>query len=271
MPTDDSITVDTPYTIYVQTQAASPATIPNSFTYTKPAGITTVTDGTVAVDIDDNMIPVTYVGYDGNGGGHWAVVSDTDIQNNPGSWYDYGEKQWANAVTVQNPSEYTNAATGTEVNNNDVLGYWVYIPRYAYKVQRRDAYNPTNQTSANSAVSAKNFDIVFETNSDPVKQPIECNTGDYQTCVKNQYGASALTYPNTTSQDDPLNTQTAWATHPAFTWGSEELNGFWIGKFETTGTRTAPTVKPNQHANVNEYIGDFYTMAWSIGKGTYSP
>ena len=29
------------------------------------------------------------------------------------------------------------AATGTEVDNNDVLGYWVYIPRYAYEVQRR--------------------------------------------------------------------------------------------------------------------------------------
>lgn len=69
---------------------------------------------------------------------------------------------------------------------------------------------------------------------------------------------------------------TTWATHPAFSWGTEEtgyteLNGLWVGKFETTGTRTAPTVKPNQHANIYEYIGEFYTMAWSIGKGTYSP
>ena len=118
----------------------------------------------------------------------------------------------------------------------------------------------------NSAVSDQNFDIVFETKNDPVKQPIECNTGDYQTCVKNQYGASALNYPNTTSQDDQLNNQTAWATHPAFTWGSEELNGFWIGKFETTGSIKDPTVLPNQYHKANEYIGVFYDIAKSIGQ-----
>ena len=63
----------------------------------------------------------------------------------------------------------------------------------------------------------------------------------------------------------------SWATHPAFTFGSTELNGLWIGKFETTGTVTNPTVKPNQHANIYERIGKFYTMARSIGVGTYDP
>ena len=270
VPTDQTIpTLDTgTHTIYVQTQAEQVGKLENAFTYAKSSICRNADPNSdCQVDIDNNMIPVTYVGYDGNGGGHWAVVSDADIQRNPGSWYDYGDKQWANAVTVKNPRKYTNAATGTEVNNNDVLGYWVYIPRYAYEVRYRDA--------SNSKVSAQNFDIVFETKNDPVKQPIECNTGDYQTCVKNQYGESALTYPNTTSQDDQLNNQTAWATHPAFTWKytraingfdrTTELNGFWIGKFETTGTRTASTVKPNQHANILEFIGEFYSAARSIG------
>ena len=68
----------------------------------------------------------------------------------------------------------------------------------------------------------------------------------------------------------------SWATHPAFSWldndgNGEELNGLWVGKFETTGKVNAPTVKPNQHANVSEYIGEFYTMARSIGVGTYDP
>ena len=58
---------------------------------------------------------------------------------------------------------------------------------------------------------------------------------------------------------------TTWATHPAFTWGDTELNGLWVGKFETTGKVNAPTVKPNQHANISEYIGEFSTMAKSIG------
>lgn len=271
IPTDESIAVDTPYTIYVQTQASTPTPITNAFTYTKQTGSTTINSGTVSVDIDDSMIPVVYTGSTTTSGGKWTSVSIADIKADPTKWFDYtGDStngdgpHWANAVTVKNPENYRES--GIDIPQDQIKGYWVYIPRYAYKVQRRDAYNPTNQTSANSAVSAKNFDIVFETNSDPVKQPIECNTGDYQTCVKNQYGASALNYPNTTSQDDPLNSQTAWATHPAFTWGSEELNGFWIGKFETTGSIKDPTVLPNQYHKANEYMGVFYDIAKSIGQ-----
>lgn len=36
-----------------------------------------------------------------------------------------------------------------------------------------------------------------------------------------------------------------WLTHPAFTFGDEELTGIWVGKFETTGTSDMPTIKPN--------------------------
>ncbi len=34
-------------------------------------------------------------------------------------------------------------------------------------------------------------------------------------------------------------------THPAFTFGTTELAGIWVGKFETTGTITGITIKPN--------------------------
>lgn len=255
LPTDDSITVDTPYTIYVQTQAALPATIPNSFTYTKPTGITTVTDGTVAVDIDDSMIPVVYTGSTTTSGGKWTSVSIADIKADPTKWFDYTSDStngdgphWANTVTVNNPENYRES--GIDIPQNEIKGYWVYIPRYAYRVQRRDA--------SNSAVSAQNFDIVFETKDTPKKTPAACS-GNYLSC-------SNSTYPNTTSQYDPLNSQTGWATHPAFTWGTEELNGFWIGKFETTGSIKDPTVLPNQYHKANEYIGVFYDIAKSIGQ-----
>lgn len=39
-------------------------------------------------------------------------------------------------------------------------------------------------------------------------------------------------------------TNGTWLTHPAFTFGAEELNGIWVGKFEMTGTAASPTVKP---------------------------
>ena len=262
LPTDDSITVDTPYTIYVQTQAASPVTIPNSFTYTKPTGSTTINSGTVAVDIDDSMIPVVYTGSTTTSGGKWTSVSIADIKADPTKWFDYtGDStngdgpHWANAVTVNNPENYRES--GIDIPQSEIKGYWVYIPRYAYRVQRRDA--------SNSAVSAQNFDIVFETKDTPKKTPAICG-GNYIQCIIGTYSQSALTYPYTTSQDDPLNSQTAWATHPAFTWWNEELNGFWIGKFETTGSIKEPTVLPNQYHKANEYIGVFYDIAKSIGQ-----
>ena len=59
--------------------------------------------------------------------------------------------------------------------------------------------------------------------------------------------------------------RSAWATHPAFTWGTEELNGFWIGKFETTGTKSGPTVLPNQYHQYPSSIGDMYDVAKSMG------
>ena len=298
VPTDQTIpTLDTgTHTIYVQTQAEQVGKLENAFTYTKSSICRNADpDSDCQVDIDDNMIPVTYVGYDGNGSGHWAVVSDDDIANKAGSWYNYRSGQWANAVTVQNPSKYTNAATGTEVDNNDVQGYWVYIPRYAYEVMRPNAVDKVvNDTMAKEEGG---FKINFETVNDTKKIPAEsCNLGistadqmwdndtptsnagptntnilakDYRTgCWPNNRTYHRQTIAEAGSATD--NT-TTWATHPAFTWGDTELNGLWVGKFETTGKVNAPTVKPNQHANVDEYIGEFYTMAWSIGKGTYSP
>ena len=63
-----------------------------------------------------------------------------------------------------------------------------------------------------------------------------------------------------------MNSQTGWATHPAFTWWNEELNGFWIGKFETTGSTSQPTVLPNQkHIGSSLYIGGYYDVAKSMG------
>ena len=66
--------------------------------------------------------------------------------------------------------------------------------------------------------------------------------------------------------------QTAWATHPAFSWldsngDGPELNGFWIGKFEATGSTEQPTVLPNEKhlSAADNGIGDYYDIAQSIG------
>lgn len=169
------------------------------------------------------MIPVKYAG-DPNGDvtPKW-VVADTTKK---GDWYDYSAKQWANAVTVKADAlaKYKGATPGTTViDNTDVLGYFVYIPRYKYKVMTM---------SGSTTPTATNFEIQFEKNS--ATKSVPSAVGD-------------------------------WATHPAFIWGNTELNGFWMGKFETTGKTSSPTIKPNQVANTSNTIGQKFTSAASIG------
>ena len=257
------------------------------------------------VDIDTNMIPIKYVGTHKEP--KWVVVTNAEQANNTGLWYNYsvgntategGGAKWANAVTVTADSlaEYQQAMTGTnpnvEVDNNDILGYWTYIPRYAYEVQRRDATDrvvaPQNfaiefQTADEKNVPAKSCNAnITEASQMWVNRPIGDGSTNEENAGPNSSNVLAKdyrtncnisrTYTSGTSQNP--NSSTTWATHPAFSWldsngNGEELNGLWVGKYETTGKITAPTVKPNQHANIYEYIGNFYLAAKSIG--VYDP
>ena len=242
------------YTTHVVTQGGEGSI---GFAYTKktlPDGILESTDdyrndGRVAVDYDENMIPVTYTG---NGSSpQWTALPKSEISSNPKSWYDYPNKIWANAVTVKDPTKYNDIATRTTVDNADILGYWVYIPRYAYEVQRRD--------TSDAPVQPQNFNIVFQT-SDQMNTPVKtCSTAnnnkDYRT------GCNIDTTYTVNSDD------TTWATHPAFNWkynqasnGFDEvikLNGIWVGKFETSETdayttpesQTTALILPGVEAN----------------------
>ena len=334
------------YGVYVLTNADETAyTDAATFTYTKSSICRNADpDSDCQVDIDDNMIPVVYEGYDGNGGGNWRIVTKEEIESNPGSWYNYRSGQWANAITLRDDNEggvicanssngvvgfsftggcagpgdtaaytplkyakavyegrlpnggvagnslFTADTSSTENGHGGtILGYWVYIPRYSYEVMRPNAVDRV--VNDDMAEEEGGFKINFETVNDTKKIPAEsCNLGistadqmwdndtptsnagptnanilakDYRTgCWPNNRTYHRQTIAEAGSATD--NT-TTWATHPAFTWGDTELNGLWVGKFETTGKVNAPTVKPNQHANISEYIGEFSTMAKSIG------
>ena len=195
------------------------------------------------VDIDPNMIPVKYTGNTTTP--QWTVTSTNDPE-----WYNYGEKKWANAVTVKTPANYKNSdgsyKAGTVMPESDALGYWVYIPRYRYQVMTIKGSDPTPK--------ARNFTIQFQNKDDKVNIP-------------------TVGVGNSTE----INEQ-AWATHPAFRWctnpdytdaakttGCIELNGFWMGKFEITGTLSDPTILPSTQSLIGSTIGDKFDSAKSIG------
>ena len=204
------------------------------------------------VDLDKNMIPVKYTGTTTNA--QWTSIANPEDEDAKGNWYDYGKKQWANAVTVKKEALSKYQGKDSVVDQADILGFWVYIPRYAYEVMRRDG--------TDKPVKEQNFDIKFENTKTPKKRPLACKTGngkDYRTECNVSRGLT-LTGGEVST----------WATHPAFTFGTKELNGIWFAKFETTGTRTQPTVLPNErhiegYYSGIQYIGGFYALAKTMG------
>ena len=181
------------------------------------------------VDMDAAMIPVAYTG--SVAGAQWSKA-DTAT---PGSWYDYSTKQWANAVTVSSASlaGYQAAPAGTVISETDVLAYYAYIPRYEYQVCRPNASDPVTGITAPGCPS----DI----------------TAPYDFSIRFQKPNQTTAYNGTTVG--------GWATHPAFTFGTTDLAGIWVGKYETSSsdaitseataaaavTNGTVRIKPNQN------------------------
>ena len=158
----------------------------------------------------EGMIPIAYDGI------NWVKADTNNTDNN---WYNYKNKMWANAVMVTSDKRdtYMNANNGTVIPEDDILAYYVWIPRYRYKL----------------------FNVDFTENTSPQVIDVEFVDGtsrqnDETTCQVSDTGAE--TCQNKANGN--------WYTHPAFTFGDTELKGIWVGKFETTGSTTTPTIKP---------------------------
>ena len=181
--------------------------------------------------LDDGMIPVVF---DTSNGTVIKTVSSTDS-----SWYDYSRQEWANAVLVKTSGTktraYYKANPGVAIDESDILAYYVWIPRYSYKIW-------TTGTSANG--KEQTIDIQFEST-------------------------------------DTISTGTtvgSYITHPAFWWDNdsdgvrdpgEELAGIWVGKFETTGTASNPTILPDVISLTDQDVSTQFATAQKLGGTTY--
>ena len=167
----------------------------------------------------DGMIPIKYDGTD------WVKADSTNTNNN---WYDYYNKMWANAVMVTNETRdtYMNATAGTTVSEEDILAYYVWIPRYKYQLFNVDS-----------------------TTMDPIEIQVEFEDG-------------IPTKSSGTANGE-------WLTHPAFTFGTDELSGIWVGKFSTTGSAETPTIKPNIGMLTNQNVSTQFTTSQKFGTTIY--
>lgn len=202
------------------------------------------------VDMDAAMIPVAYTG--SVAGAQWSKADTTTV----GNWYDYSAKQWANAVTVSSASlaTYQAAPAGTVINEADVLAYYVYIPRYEYQVCRPNASDLVTGIVAAGCPS-------------DVTTPYDFN-------IQFQKPTQTTAYDGTTVG--------GWATHPAFTFGTTDLAGIWVGKYETSSpdaisstvtaaaavTNGTVRIKPNQNGLNYQNLSTQFATAQSFANPT---
>ena len=177
----------------------------------------------------EGMIPITYDGT------NWVKADEYGAYNN---WYDYGNQKWANAVMVTSTKRetYMNADVGITIPENDILAYYVWIPRYKYKL-----FN----ASYASGTSPQVIDVTFENGT---------STTGTVTCTYASNGAE--TCQNKANGN--------WYTHPAFTMinsqgNKTEYKGIWVGKFETTGSTAAPRIKPRMTSLTNITVAKMYS------------
>ena len=146
-------------------------------------------------------------------------VTVTDEEGNPvDEWYNYDEKKWANAVTVD--------------ADDNITGYYVWIPRYAYSV---------NSGYHTSTVGVKK--ILFLNGTSNKDKEDNFHSTMYESVE--YIGDRQLQY----------------LVHPAFSFGGN-ITGFWMAKFEASKS-SSDTVRilPNVTAWKSVSIGTAFDKA----------
>lgn len=152
--------------------------------------------------------------------------------NSESGWYNYCEKEWANAV-ILNSGDYK---VGDTIPESAIRAYFVWIPKYKYQLWNVDVTGTTEL--------AHSIDIIFDTT----------NTTDTSTSC-----ATPMTSGETGNCSNGK-----YMTHPAFI--SMDVNGFWVGKYELTGSIDNLTVKPNSVSLKSQTVASFFSAMYKFNR-----
>ena len=190
--------------------------------------------------LEEPLIPVT-IEDDG-------TVKKADLTS---KWYNYEEKRWANAVILKNENkEYV---SGEIIPEEEIESYFVWIPKYSYKLW--DLGNYTSETGID-ANKVHSIEIKFGTTNTSDSVSGQCTTpgisGESGNCEVGDY-----------------------MTHPAFL--AFNTTGMWVGKFETgyDGATSASEaqnnttevdkviVKPNVYSWRSIQVANAFTVSYN--------
>ena len=190
--------------------------------------------------LEEPLIPVT-IEDDG-------TVKKADITS---KWYSYEEKRWANAVILKNESK--TYYSGEIIPEEEIESYFVWIPKYSYKLWDLGNYSSTTTIDESKVHS---IEIRFGTINTSDSVSGECTTpgisGESGNCEVGNY-----------------------MTHPAFL--AFNTTGLWVGKFETgysgaTSSSEASKnttevdkviVKPNVYSWIGIQVANAFTVSYN--------
>ena len=128
-----------------------------------------------------------------------------------------------------------------------MLVYYVWIPRYKYKVWNINKVIGTDSYNARTT----GIDITFEQGT--------ASTGDIN-C--NNYSFASVS--SSTRSETCSGSNGGYYTHPAFTFGDTELEGIWVGKFEVSNSTSQIRTKPNVSSLRSQKVDSFYSAIKSM-------
>lgn len=179
--------------------------------------------------------------------------ADITNQEKEYQWYNYStdQKQWANVVTVlergtKSRQEYMSSPKGTTIAMNDITTMFVWVPRYAYSIQK-GAYKTVTKYTNN------NLDIKFlvgKSNQDTFGRKYETD-----------YDATKVA----AGKDTP------YIVHPAFQMGGQQVRGLWVAKFEASANPNSNGRYPGNiyQSDVPNSVGSFPYIAEKANANTY--
>ena len=129
-------------------------------------------------------------------------------------WYDYEHKEWANAVILTEEGKKQQIQDGGLIDEKYIESYFVWIPKYKYKIFDMGTYTGLTTTKENQEQA---IEIIFGT---------ENTTNEGKTNEENECATPTESGGTGTCKEGK------WMTHPAFL-AFEGTTGLWVGKFET--------------------------------------
>ncbi len=166
--------------------------------------------GANAPDISNlKLIPISYK-ETSDKEGYWYKADNT---NQMDLWYSYENGIWANAALVNdtNYNKYKNSSVGTEIEIGDILGFYVWIPRFKYYIINNNNYTNYERIT----------NVIFEK---------EDNTTGTVTCldkISTKEDSHIYSEVCTDNYYNHIYDNLSTYTHPAF----RDNNGFWVSKF----------------------------------------